>query len=311
MLTLYKDRPVTLQGVVFTVCLFVHISEGIFIFNRLISYKYPWHLKTRRRVILLVIFSCFWFCFSGFLTHLLKPFLDQGEPIAPEIYYATIILSILFVCIYVVLLITYNYHQSLSFFLVENERLKQDKLRLDYRILQDQINPHFLFNNLSTLIAIIRQDQSTAIRFAENFSDVYRYVLQSKDNTSIKLEDELTFIKAYLALHQERLGKGLQVKIDIEEALLTSHLPPLSLQFLVENAIKHNVATRITPLSISLYSKNDKLVVRNNLNPKTTTYSNNTGLKNLKKRYRFLTQELLIIEKNDKEFTVELPLIRN
>jgi len=138
---------------------------------------------------------------------------------------------------------------------------------------------------------------------------VYRYVLQSKDNVSLKLEDELLFIKAYLALHQERLGGGLQVELNIDAELLNYHLPPLSLQFVVENAVKHNIATLQTPLSLRIYTRDERIVVTNSLNQKRSTYSTHTGISNLQKRYGFLTDEQLVIEKTDQSFTVELPLI--
>jgi len=243
------------------------------------------------------------------VSHLFKPWIDPGRRLDPAAYNISIILVVLFVSNYVILLITYNYHQSLSYFLLENEQLKQEKLKMDYMALQDQINPHFLFNNLSTLIAIIRSDPKAAIRYAENFSDVYRYVLQSKDNVSLKLEDELVFIKAYLALHQERLAGGLVVEMAIDNQLLKHHLPPLSLQFVVENAVKHNIATVQTPLLIRIYTKEDRIIVSNSLNQKRSTYSTHTGLTNLQKRYGFLTDAQLTIDKTEESFTVELPLI--
>ena len=307
--SLFRDEPREWKGYLFSVCILVFISEGIFLFNKLISYKYPWHLETRRKVILLVIFTIIWFVIAVVVSYLFKPWIESGKPLDPKSYNISIILVVLFVSNYVVLLISYNYHQSMSYFQLENERLKQEKLKMDYMALQDQINPHFLFNNLSTLIAIIRSDPKEAIRFAENFSDVYRYVLQSKDSVSIKLKDELTFIKACLALQQERLGDGLKVNMEIDEKLLNYHLPPLSLQFVVENSVKHNIATLQTPLSIHIYTRNGRIVVSNNLNHKQSTYSTHTGLSNLQKRYGFLTDEQLLIEKTDQAFTVELPLI--
>jgi len=307
--TLFKDSPFEWKGHIFSISIFVFISEGIFLFNKLISYKYPWHLETRRRVVLLVVFTMIWFGVTVLIAQLFKPWIESGRPLDAISYNVSVVLIVLFVSNYVVLLMTYNYHQSLSYFLLENERLKQEKLKMDYMALQDQINPHFLFNNMSTLIAIIRSDPKAAIRYAENFSDVYRYVLQSKDNVSIKLEDELLFIKAYLALHQERLGGGLQVDMNINEELLNYHLPPLSLQLVVENAVKHNIATLQTPLTLKIFTENERIIVSNSLNQKRSTYSTHTGIRNLQKRYGFLSDEELVIEKTDQSFTVELPLI--
>nr|WP_321408277.1 histidine kinase [uncultured Carboxylicivirga sp.] len=307
--TFFPEEEYTLESFAFTVCLFVTISEGIFAFNKLLGYKYSWHQHTFKRLISLLLFTVFWYIVVARLAYITKPLIERGQEIPRTLFLASMVISILFVSIYVSLLIAYNYHQSLAMFIKENEALQNEKLELDYRALQDQINPHFLFNNLSTLIAIIRQDQKAAIRYAENFSDVYRYVLKSKDNMSVSLNEELDFIKSYLDMHKERLGEGLQLFYDIDEEANSKQIPVLGLQFLVENAIKHNVATVKRPLRISIQANKEFVRVTNNLNPKNTTYSTNTGLKNLKKRIAFLTEREMNVKHDATEFVVELPLI--
>lgn len=307
--TLFAEEPFDWKGFLFSVWLFVFISEGIFAFNKIIACKHPWHTHTKGRIIFLLCFSIIWFYLVTIMAHLFKPWLEDEKPLTDMAYNVAIVITMLFVTIYVVILFAYNYHQSLSVVMIEVERLRQDKLKQDYRALQDQVNPHFLFNNLSTLIAIIRQDKDSAIRFAINFSDVYRYVLQSNKHTSIKLIDELTFLKAYGALHQERLREGLIVEHQFEEQYFDWHLPPLSMQVLLENAVKHNVATKSSPLKMKMYTKNGKVVVSNNINSKSTTYSTNTGLSNLRERYKLLTDKEVVIFKSEDEFRVELPLI--
>lgn len=306
--TFFPGERFSIESFTFTICLFVTISEGIFAFNKLLSYRYSWHQHTFKRLVFLLLFTVFWYVVVAHLAYILKPVIEKEKEIPRELFLASVVISILFVSIYVSLLIAYNYHQSLALIIKENEALKNEKLQLDYRALQDQINPHFLFNNLSTLIAIIRHDQKAAIRFAENFSDVYRYVLKSKDDISVTLEEELGFIKSYLDLHKERLGDGLQLFYKVDQKANTKKLPVLSLQFLVENAIKHNVATIGDPLKITIEASNDMVRVTNNLNLKNTTYSTNTGLKNLKKRIAFLTDRQMHVAQNENEFIVELPL---
>ena len=296
-------------GYLFSVGIFFFLSEGAFAFNKLIANKYPWHTHTVRRIAILVIFTTLWFAVIGFISQLVRTSLEKSLVIPPSMFSASVVMTLLFVTIYIVLLLAYNYHQSLSEILLENEHLKQEKINQDYQSLQDQLNPHFLFNNLNTLIAIIRHDKEAAIRFTSNFADVYRYVLQSNKRNSVSLKEELRFIESYWALHKERLGEGLIVKTNIDENLLDWHLPPLSLQLLVENAVKHNVATKLMPLTIKVFTKNNKLIVSNNLNVKNTTYSTKTGSDNLKQRYAFLTHKKVLIEKREDEFYVELPLI--
>lgn len=307
---MFPNEPFTWGGPLFLFSIMFVISEGIFVFNQVIAYKYPWHLKTRKRFAMLFAFSAVWFVLWFFVAMWFKPMFGENLAMEPSQFYLSVSIFIMFVLIYVSLLIVYNYHQSLTEVMLENEKLQQEKLRLDYVALQDQINPHFLFNNLSTLIAIIKTDPDTAVSMAENFSDVYRYVLQSKDKISVSLGDELKFIKAYLSLHQIRLGDGLLITYLVDDSLLDYQLAPLSLQFLVENAIKHNVATLATPLHIEVKAQGGYASVTNSFNPKKTTYSTNTGLQNLEKRFQFLTSEPIVVEKDEHNFTVKLPLIQ-
>ncbi|MCU4157047.1 histidine kinase [Carboxylicivirga sp. A043] len=308
--TLFAEEPFQWKGLIFSLWLFFFIAEGIFAFNKIIACRHPWHTHTKGRILFLSVFSAVWFYIATSMAHVIKPWLEDEKPLTDMAYNVAIVIAMLFVTIYVVILFAYNYHQSLSVFMIENERLQQDKLKQDYRALQDQVNPHFLFNNLSTLIAIIRQDKEAAIRFAINFSDVYRYVLQSNKHSSIKLSEEINFMKAFGALHKERLREGLVSEFDVDKKYYDWQLPPLSMQLLIENAVKHNVATKNSPLTIKIYTKDDYLVVWNSINPKSTTYSTNTGLSNLRKRYELLTDKEIVIEHSDKEFRVELPLIK-
>lgn len=184
--------------------------------------------------------------------------------------------------------------------------LKQAKLKSDYNSLQDQLNPHFLFNNLSVLKSMIMYNQKAALEFTQNFTDVYRYVLQSKDKTTVLLTDEMQFINSYLALHKERLGDGLIVNIDIKD--LHKEIPPLALQLLVENAIKHNVTSKDKPLNLNIFSDDNYIIVENNLQPKESTYSVEKGLNNLIMRYMLLSDDDVVITRKN-SFCVKLPLL--
>jgi LytS/YehU family sensor histidine kinase len=187
--------------------------------------------------------------------------------------------------------------------------MKREKLEMDYNSLQDQINPHFLFNNLSVLKSLIIYNQKSAVKFTEDFTDVYRYVLQSKDKRLVDIKDELAFIDAYLGLHKERLGDGLQIKFLISIDVTDLKIAPLTLQLLVENAIKHNIALKDSPLQINILAEDNYLEVRNNVQLRTTSYSTKTGLDNLLKRYEFLTKQKISIDANAEEFIVRIPLL--
>jgi hypothetical protein len=191
----------------------------------------------------------------------------------------------------------------------ELEELKQLKLMSDYNALQDQLNPHFLFNNLSILKSMIIYDQYSAVDFTQNFTDFYRYVLQSRGKTTVLLKDEIELLYSYIAIHKERLGENLQVKIDIGNDSIEKNIPPLSLQLLVENAIKHNIAGKENPLMIEVFTDTDSITVKNNLQPKESFYSTRNGLKNLVQRYKLIAEKEVEINQNEEFFTVKLPLL--
>ncbi|WP_340115023.1 sensor histidine kinase [Maribellus mangrovi] len=187
--------------------------------------------------------------------------------------------------------------------------MKREKLEMDYNSLQDQLNPHFLFNNLSVLKSLIIYDPDVAVEFTENFTDVYRYVLQSRNKRLVKLSEEFEFMKAYYALHKERLGDGLVVEVNIDEEVLDKEIAPLTGQLLIENAVKHNITSRETPLKITVEIENDYLVVSNNMNLRKTSYSTKTGLRNLVKRYEMLTEKEIVVQYDDEHFEVKIPLL--
>ena len=314
--TLVREESLqTLQfkAVLFFVSIFVFLSEGIFVFDALVGKRYPWHEALFKRVSSLLMFAPFWLVVTGIIGNLVRPFFIPDETLKDQDSFALgITILVLFVIIYVAALVANNYHNSLKYFILENEKLRQEKLRLDYFALQDQLNPHFLFNNLSTLMAIIPNDTSKALSFTENFTDVYRYVLKNTNTSLIPLEDELEFITAYINLHKERLAEGFNYNIKIPKKQLNKLLPPLSLQYLVENAIKHNLATETRPLKLDIYTKNNRLTVSNNYQPRNSTYSTNTGLSNLKKRYQYLGLKgsVEVLQTNE-TFSVSIPLIQN
>ena len=191
----------------------------------------------------------------------------------------------------------------------EMAEMKREKLRMDYNSLQDQLNPHFLFNNLSVLKSLIIYDQDAAVDFTENFTDVYRYVLQSKEKPLVKFNEELDFMKAYCGLHKERIGDGLQMKVAIDDDQLDREIAPLTAQLLIENAIKHNIASREDPLKLEVYTQDNYLVVANSINKRESSYSTKTGLKNLVKRYEILNEKEIVVQHNEERFEVKVPLL--
>ena len=176
----------------------------------------------------------------------------------------------------------------------EKEMLKRESLKAQLNALKTQVNPHFLFNNLNTLISIIPENPKLAVDFVQQLSKVYRHILEVKDEQSILLKDELDVLKAYAFLLQTRFGNNLDVIINVPEEKLKKRIVPLSLQILMENAIKHNIVSSDKPLKIDVSAVNGKLVVSNNLQRKNqVNESTGIGLDNIRNRYKLLGNEKL------------------
>jgi len=190
------------------------------------------------------------------------------------------------------------------------QMLEKEKTQVMYENLKQHLNPHFLFNSLTSLSSLIRIDQERAGNFLDRMSKVYRYILKNRDNETVPLAEELKFVDLYIQLQKTRFEKGLQVNINIDEEYHHRKIAPVTLQNLVENAIKHNVADPGTPLIIDLFIENDYLVVRNNLQRKNfVETSNKQGLANMESLYRYLSGKPMIVAEDKNYFTVKIPLI--
>lgn len=171
----------------------------------------------------------------------------------------------------------------------QNLLLQTEKLKSELETMKQQINPHFLFNSLNTLIDLIEDDQKKAVGFVRVFSNLYRVVLQSSRQDFVFLEDELAFLNDYWELLKIRFNGAVHLTVNISDEKRKMLIPPLSLQLLIENAVKHNKATNENPLYIEVFETYDTLVIQNNINPKPfVSYSEGLGLVNLQKRFSLL-----------------------
>ena len=221
-----------------------------------------------------------------------------------------------FISQYIIFIIVASIIYAISFFkswrneVQQSEMIKREALTLQYQVLQNQVNPHFLFNSLNVLGSLIDLDVPKAKVFTRELSLFYRDLLMFKDRDIISLKEEIDFVKRYIYLQQIRFGEALQVEIIANEKI-EGKVIPLSLQALVENAIKHNEISQANPLNIVIAISDDyELIVENNIQPKTILEeSSKTGLKNLAGRYEFLTGKAMVVTKNGGYFRVSLPLI--
>lgn len=194
---------------------------------------------------------------------------------------------------------------------LDAEKLKKEQMATKYESLKNQVNPHFLFNSLNALTNLVYEDQDRAADFIRQLSKVYRYVLDTRSQELVALETELKFVESYLVLQSARFDDKLKVNIDI-----TGHekdmIPPIALQMLMENAVKHNVVSQDDPLTIDVSIENEYLVVKNNLQKKNIPIeeSSGMGLANIKARYEFLSEKAVEIIDGPSKFIVKLPLLK-
>lgn len=194
----------------------------------------------------------------------------------------------------------------------EEEQTKQAIVQAQLDALRNQAQPHFFFNTLNTLRDIIDQNsKEDAKKFVDKLSDMYRFLLEAGNSNLISLRDELKFSKAYIHIQSERFGDNLKLNWNIPEASLDAMTVPMSLQLLLENAIKHNVISKAKPLEVNINIKDDYVVVYNRIQVKSTQLpSTKVGLKNIEKRYALITEKPVEIVDNGNQFSVSLPLLK-
>lgn len=207
-------------------------------------------------------------------------------------------------------------YEALSFYIqlertvAEKVELQRQNIESQLEGLRNQVNPHFLFNSLNTLIYLIPEDADKAVHFVQQLSKVYRYVLESRDTKMIPLREELEFLHSYIFLLHERFGDNLRVDIRGLDQRQNAAIVPLTLQLLFENAIKHNIISTEKPLHVDVFAENGHLVVRNNLQRKNQVMdSTGIGLQNIKDRYRLIANREVEVIASQQYFTVALPIV--
>jgi tetratricopeptide (TPR) repeat protein len=201
----------------------------------------------------------------------------------------------------------------------EKSQLEEQKLRLEnenilvqFETLKNQISPHFLFNSLNALAIMIKQDPDKALEFTAMFSKIFRSILELKSETLITLSEELHHVHSYIYLQKMRFGDNFRVDIDISKDHLNYYIPPFALQMVVENAIKHNIISIDTPLQITISVNNEYLVISNNLQKRQEAGdSTNTGISNIKSRYKYLEAPDAVFMAEGTDYIVKLPLIKS
>ena len=193
---------------------------------------------------------------------------------------------------------------------VKEQKIIAGTASAKFETLKNQIDPHFLFNSLNVLSSLIEENPENAQRFTTSLSKVYRYVLEQKDKDLVSIEEELAFAKTYMNLLQMRFENSLTYEVIIDTIQPEAKVVPLSLQLLLENAVKHNVISEQKPLHIKIYIDNDVLVIQNNYQKKSVLQDGQgVGIQNIISRYDIITDRKVTIEQNENTYTVKLPIL--
>lgn len=191
-----------------------------------------------------------------------------------------------------------------------NKNLEKDNLQAQLRILQNQINPHFLFNCLNVLGSLISIDQDKAIMFTKEFARLYRRILEVRDELVVSLEEEIDFVNAFMYLQKMRFDDSIQYSINVPSEFLSYTLPPFAIQLVLENCIKHNIISEKNHLFIEIKESAGQLIISNNLQKRQHIKdSTGTGLNNIIDRYKILNAQLPTFTETETQYEVTLPLI--
>ncbi len=296
-------------------CFFICITQwvGHHWINVQLNKKFSWIDAPVKRTIIGVFSLVIYAVVAFTIVQLIMFYISYGR--FPEdtwnwiLQYTIYPIIIAFVISFI--LTTLGFFRSWKSSVINAERLNTEMMIYKYESLRNQINPHFLFNSFNVLSDLVYEDQKMAVKFIKQLSDLFRYVLDSKDKELVPLKEEIDFINLFTYLLKIRFEEKLEIKMELNAAV-DEYIVPMSLQQLVENAVKHNEVSEAYPLKISIYKKGNYIEVKNSLQiKKLGEASPKTGLKNIKQRFSFFTDKEIEIQKTENSFMVRIPILKS
>ena len=305
-----NDGPGLFIWIIISVLLTFTVWEGS---SRIVSFlwmKYPWEKNPAVHLLISIIFlislSLFLILVLFFIYYAFTDYSSDYWQTMKGVNVAMVLITFFTTSIYEGIYLFKKWKKSL----VLTASLEKENIQSQFEALKNQINPHFLFNSLSVLASIIPADSEKAVDFVNKFSKIYRYVLDVKDEIVVELKHELDFVMSYIFLQKIRFGENLMIVNNIDAKVLDNFVLPLSLQLLIENAIKHNEISDTYSLTITMTNNEDCLIIKNDLQQKQDD-SNSTkiGLTNLTERYKLISDLVPKFYIKENEFVAEIPFL--
>jgi len=268
--------------------------------------KFPWEQKPVPHLILEILLILVYTLIFSSVLYFVEVRFNVFPPLENLLLQAffTILITFLITsiheCIYFYRQWKYNFSKSI--------RLERDNIEAKYETLKTQVNPHFLFNSLNSLTTLV-DDNKPAVEYIRNLSEFLRYMLSSRDREMVLLRDEIKVLENYISLQRSRFKDNLVIHMDVPENYYHYALPPLVLQMLVENCIKHNIISKDKPLKISIRAEKESIIIENNLQKRNGVISTGQGLRNIAERFRFFTTKEVKITETSSIFKVVIPLV--
>lgn len=299
-----------------TIGLFLSIALLLWIGNvqitRFFDHQFPWLSYGRRRFFFHLVAGILYtlFVING-SYQLFKVLFTSGPPTTEQVIVANVYGLVLFIP-------TFSIYFSLQFLRhwqetqMEAERFQKESIRSELNSLKNHLDPHFLFNNLNILSSLIDKDPAASQNFLERFASFYRKILHTKSEELITVEEELDFVATYMYLINTRFENNITYQLQISSEAKSRMIPPLTLQMLIENAIKHNLITETKPLHIEICDREDDYVQVSNTiceKPESLREKSGSGLDNIQSRFKYFTTDPVLIERNEDRFIVNVPLL--
>ena len=305
--------PAYYVAVLWVLTLIFFLWLGNLLIYLLIRRRFSWESSFNLRFFLQVLLSLIYSLFCINATYLL--FKNHYTELPPNHnqYILLNIYGLLFLIPVLSIQFGLLFLQKWKKAILEQEKLKQEQVHSELISLRSHLSPHFLFNNLNILSSLIQVENYAAQDYLDRFAEVYRYVLKNRDVELIPLKEELDFLESYNFLLHQRFSDGLQIRIQVQNSVMKYLLPPLALQMVLENALKHNKLSEKQPLKITVFTQDTpQLMVQNNLQIRDIPEHEKTGfgLENIRRRYWLIARKEIDITETSTTFTVALPLIK-